>query len=130
MKRIYVIESLCNGCRLCQTFCSSLPQGVFSGEGRIRVLKAPGEETDIPVLDCDGKCLRPAFEDGMPTCVSVCPTGALVYENREGIRQKRLILEEARKEKNLFKVISPWKWPFPWRNKAIPTENSAKEEGR
>ena len=115
MKRIYVIESLCNGCRLCETFCSSLSDGVFgAGKPRIKVIKVPGEELDIPVVDCSGLCVRPIYENGHPTCVSLCPTGALLYENREDAVAKRLELEAARRVHSLFKVVAPWKWPLPW----------------
>jgi Fe-S-cluster-containing dehydrogenase component len=114
MKRIYVIEDLCNGCRLCQTFCSSLKQGVFSEQARIWILKPPGEERDIPILDCIGACIRPIAEDGTPTCVSVCPTGALYYAEAQQAVELRLTWETARRLQPLFKVIAPWKWPFPW----------------
>lgn len=122
MKRIYVIESLCNGCRLCETFCSSLAEGVFGAadlsqhrrDSRIKVVKIPGEEQDIPLVDCNGRCVRPIDDDGSPTCVSLCPTGALIYEEQDGAVAKRLELEAARQAHSLFKVVAPWKWPFPW----------------
>lgn len=115
MKRIYVIESLCNGCRLCETFCSSLADGVFRvADARIRVIKVPGEEQDIPLVDCAGRCVRPIDDDGGPTCVALCPTGALIYEEQEQAAAKRLELEAARQAHSLFKVVAPWKWPFPW----------------
>lgn len=125
MKRIYVIEELCNGCRLCETFCSSLVNGVFDvKQSRIRVIKVPGEEKDIPIVDCNGQCVRSLYNDGMPTCVAVCPTGALIYEEQDDAIAKRLELEAAREEHSLFKVIAPWKWPLPWRrpgaDKAAP----------
>lgn len=104
MKQIFVIEDLCNGCRLCQTLCSSLEKGVFndgSGVTRIRVLKVPGEEQDIPILNCTGACVRSLFEESQPTCVSVCPTGALVFEEVDGIMSRRLELEGARKAHSL-----------------------------
>jgi Fe-S-cluster-containing dehydrogenase component len=116
MKRIYVIEDLCNGCRLCETFCSSLANGVFDVEqSRIKVIKTPGEEKDIPIVSCDGHCVRPLYKDGRPTCVTVCPTGALIHEDRDDAVAKRLELEAAREAHSLFKVIAPWKWPLPWR---------------
>jgi len=116
MKRLYVIESLCNGCRLCETFCSSLATGVFSGQsGRIRVIKVPGEEKDIPMVHCDGRCVRSIYDDGRPTCVGLCPTGALFYAEQDRAYQVRLDYEKARQEQSLFKVVAPWKWPFPWR---------------
>lgn len=115
MKRIYVIESLCNGCRLCETFCSSLSDGVFDArKSHIKVIKVPGEEQDIPMVDCSGQCVRPIYEDGCPTCVSLCPTGALIYEERDEAAAKRLELEAARQAHGLFKVVAPWKWPLPW----------------
>jgi Fe-S-cluster-containing dehydrogenase component len=114
MKRIYVIEDLCNGCRLCQTFCSSLAEGVFSEHGRVRVIKIPGEERDIPLVDCEGACLRPLYDDHTPTCVSVCPTGALYYASQDEAAGMRLAWEQARQAHGLFKVVAPWKWPLPW----------------
>jgi Fe-S-cluster-containing dehydrogenase component len=124
MKRIYAVEDLCNGCRLCETFCSSLKDGVFSEEAsRIRVLKVPGEEKDIPLVDCNGKCVRPIDDDGGPTCVSLCPTGALYYAELEDAARIRLQYEAAREEHSLFKVIAPWRWPFPWKR---PGEKKAR----
>jgi Fe-S-cluster-containing hydrogenase component 2 len=117
MKRIYVIEDLCNGCRTCQTFCSSLADGVFdygADKVRIKVIKVPGDEKDIPVVDCNGKCIRPLYGDNYPTCVTLCPTGALIYEEQSKAIYMRLELEKARKAHSLFRVIAPWKWPFPW----------------
>ena len=131
MKRIYVIEDLCNGCRTCQTFCSSLADGVFDYDAdkvRIKVIKIPGEEKDIPMVDCNGKCIRPVYGENHPTCVSLCPTGALIYEEQSEAISKRLELEAARKSQNLFRVIAPWKWPFPW--KKIDTEKETIEIGR
>jgi Fe-S-cluster-containing dehydrogenase component len=114
MKSIHVIEDLCNGCRLCQTFCSSLRDGVFSEFARLRVVKVPGEEQDIPQLDCSGACLR-TDRPGMPLCVEVCPTGALYYADSAEAREWRQAWEAARQAHGLFKVVAPWKWPYPWK---------------
>jgi len=115
VKRIYVIESLCNGCRLCEAFCSSLADGVFGAEpSRIKVVTTPGEEKDLPLVQCSGRCPRPLFEPGTPTCVALCPTGALIFEELDVAAAKRLELEAARQAHSIFGVIAPWKWPFPW----------------
>ncbi|HEY62655.1 MAG TPA: hypothetical protein G4N95_08385 [Anaerolineae bacterium] len=130
MKRIYVIEDLCNGCRLCQTFCSSLKDGVFSEEARIKVIKIPGEERDIPIVDCNGRCLNPVFGDKTPTCVAVCPTGALIWEEQPQAIEKRLQWESARKTHSLFKIVAPWKWPFPWSQVDSDNENIEEKVGK
>jgi Fe-S-cluster-containing dehydrogenase component len=122
LQRIYVIEDLCNGCRLCESFCASLEMGVFGDHGLIKVIKLPGEERDIPVIDCSGMCVRPIYDDGMPTCVSLCPTGALIFAEHAEAIDKRLAWENARQTHGLFKVIAPWKWPFPWRAAGPPAE--------
>lgn len=128
MKRIYVVENLCNGCRLCETFCSSLTNGVFDvKQSRIRVITVPGGEKDIPIVDCDGRCVRSIYEDGGPTCVALCPTGALIYAERDEAVARRLELEQACAAHSLFKVIAPWKWPLPWRQPSAKTEKEEKE---
>ncbi|TVQ37297.1 MAG: hypothetical protein EA384_12520 [Spirochaetaceae bacterium] len=115
MKRIYVVEDLCNGCRLCESFCASLEEGVFSSHGgRIRVTTVPSKRCSIPIVDCNGECIRSIHEDGRPTCVALCPTGALIYAELERAVQARLEYEAARQKHSLFKIIAPWKWPFPW----------------
>ena len=86
-----------------------------AADSRIKVIKVPGEGMDIPLVDCDGRCVRPIGEDGGPTCVALCPTGALIYGERDEIAAKRLALEAARQAHGLFKVVAPWKWPLPWR---------------
>ena len=124
MKRIYVIESLCNGCKLCETFCASLKDGVFhGGSERLRVLTIPGERKSIPMINCSGNCIRSIYEDGRPTCVGLCPTGALIFAELERGLQVRLEYEAAKEAHSLFKVVAPWKWPFPWRR---PGEDKAR----
>jgi Fe-S-cluster-containing dehydrogenase component len=127
MKRIYTIEGLCNGCRLCQSMCSSLANGVFSENSRIQIVKVPGEELDIPIVDCDGRCVRCINNDGLPTCVSLCPTGALIYASQSEAAELRLQYEAARKVYSVFNVIAPWKWPFPYN---MPKQKSAQSEGK
>jgi Fe-S-cluster-containing dehydrogenase component len=114
MKRIYVIEDLCNGCCLCQSMCSSLANGVFSDHARIKILKISGEELDIPIVNCDGQCVRSIIGESLPTCVSLCPTGALIYATHSEAIELRLKYEAARKVHSLFKVVAPWKWPLPY----------------
>jgi Fe-S-cluster-containing dehydrogenase component len=118
MKVLYAITELCNGCRLCETVCSSLsekPFGSFQPEkARIQIFKSEEDGEDIPVIACNGDC--PAPEGDVPLCVALCPTGALLYEDLGGLIAKRWELERDRKKQPLFKLLAPWKWPFPWKN--------------
>lgn len=119
-----MIEDLCNGCRLCESFCSSLESGVFCADaGPIRVIKIPGDDKSVPIVHCDGDCIRSLYEDMRPTCVGLCPTGALIYAEHDRAAEVRLDYEAARREHGLFKVVAPWKWPFPWRR---PGEDRAR----
>lgn len=128
MKRIFVIENLCNGCRLCETFCSSLKEGVFNGEtARIKVINLPDEGKDIPLVDCNGKCIRPLSPGAGPTCVAFCPTGALIYTKQAEAVLMRRDYEAARKKHALFKVLAPWKWPFPWKRPGAQKATSQEE---
>jgi hypothetical protein len=45
----------------------------------------------------------------------MCPTGALIYATLDEVVEKRRELNEKRTLQPIFKVIAPWKWPFPWR---------------
>lgn len=96
---------------------------MFGEHGRVRVLKVPGEERDIPIVDCDGVCLRPIYDECTPTCVSVCPTGALIFADQEEAIDKRLAWEKARQAHGLFKLIAPWKWPFGWNERVAKSES-------
>jgi Fe-S-cluster-containing dehydrogenase component len=126
-KRIYVIEELCNGCRLCESFCGSLATGIFAPQpGRIRVLKM--SEKSVPLVHCEGRCVRPIYDDGSPTCVRVCPTGALIFATLERAAQVRQEYDSARQLHSLFKVVAPWIWPFPWRRPGEPKARSADRE--
>ena len=42
---------------------------------------------DIPLVDCDGHCVRPIYDGGGPTCVTLCPMDIdLVAYIRDGTR--------------------------------------------
>lgn len=75
------------------------------------------------MVHCDGRCVRSIYPDGRPTCVGLCPTGALFYAEQERAVEVRLSYEAACAEHSLFRVLAPWKWPFPWRR---PGETKAR----
>jgi Fe-S-cluster-containing hydrogenase component 2 len=116
-KRIFVFPGICNGCRNCQMWCSlrQKEQDEFNASySRIKIFRDVEETFDQPVVDCTGE--RCALnEKGEPICVEMCPTGALVYTDSEDAYQKRLELYDKRRVQPLFKLIAPWKYPYPWK---------------
>jgi hypothetical protein len=105
MKRIFVIEELCNGCRLCQTFCSSLEAGVFSEAARLRVVKVAGEERDIPQVEWEYACGR----TNLWFHVLKFARWALFYADSASAEQRRRG-DSGRRE--FIQGDRPWKWPF------------------
>jgi len=111
-KRIYSFEELCNGCRLCEMQCSFINEKEFNPKkSLIRIAKVESEGINTPIVNCNGDC--PHKEDGIPECVRVCPTGALIYVTASEALKKRQELVKKRAVQPIFKIIAPWKWPFP-----------------
>lgn len=111
-KRIYVFEELCNGCRLCELQCSFVNEKEFNPKkALIRIAKVDSEGIDTPIVNCDGDC--PETKNGTPACVQVCPTGAISYVTATEAFNMRQELVKKRNKQPIFKVIAPWKWPFP-----------------
>ena len=109
-KILYVIPDLCSGCRNCEVWCSFLHNKKFAfSKGQIKIQKVG--EFDVPIISCYGKCVL-----DNPFCVEVCPTGALIYETQSKISEKIIELYKNRAKHPIFKLIAPWKWPYPWRN--------------
>ena len=96
-------------------WCSFANKGCFgSSDSLIRIAKDSEGAFDIPIIDCAGKCPQPCEQDGLPVCVEMCPTGALIYTDARDAYEKTLDLHAKRKAQPLFRVMAPWKWPFPW----------------
>lgn len=114
-KRIYVFEEVCSGCQNCQMWCAFERKKEFNrAYSKIEVLKDLDNRFDIPITDCNGEgCTK--NEEGEPLCVEMCPTGCLVYTDAEDANKKRVELSRSRDVQPLFKLITPWKWPYPWR---------------
>ena len=117
-KRIFVVANdLCNGCRNCEMWCSfrkGRGNEFNPADSRMKVLKDAEGLLNIPTIDCDGEgCAR--NEKGEPLCVEMCPTGTLLYTDIDDLNQKRLELGEKRKVQPVFRLIAPWKYPYPWK---------------
>ena len=108
-KRIFVIDDICNGCRLCEMECSFVNAEEFNPlKSRIQIARIDSEGMDTPFVDCDGSDC-PA---GEPKCVEICPTGALLYTTLSDATKKKSELVKSRFMQPIFKIIVPWKWPF------------------
>jgi len=76
MKRIWVREELCSGCRACQVACVARHDGRFgTATARIRVTKIEPQGVDRPHV-CR-LC-------GRAPCLAACPTGALYKDEMTG----------------------------------------------
>jgi Fe-S-cluster-containing dehydrogenase component len=114
MKRIFVIEDLCKGCKLCQMACSFINFNEFNPtKARIAIVK--DSDQYIPIIDCNGSGCRAKRKGDLPKCVEVCNTGALIFCELEEAAKKRRELLRKRSKQPIFKVIAPWKWPYPWK---------------
>jgi Fe-S-cluster-containing hydrogenase component 2 len=115
-KRLYVVEDLCSGCRMCEMVCSFLRIRAYnSRKSKVRIVKVEWEGVNIPIADCDGIDCAKLSPLGVPRCVEACPTGALMFAEAGEAAERRRLLATQRIMQPIFKVIAPWKWPFPWR---------------
>jgi Fe-S-cluster-containing dehydrogenase component len=117
-KRIFVVANeLCNGCRNCEMWCSftKARKNEFNPvHSRIKIVKDAEGKMNIPTVDCNGRgCVD--NEKREPICVEMCPTGTLIYSDIQDLIKKRLELEEKRNVQPLFRLIAPWKYPYPWK---------------
>lgn len=117
-KKIFVVANmLCSGCRNCEIWCSlgQKQKNEFNPTySIIKILQDVEGRINVPTVDCDGKAC-PHNEKGEPICVEMCPTGTLVYTDLQDLYKKRLELEEKSNAQPLFRLIAPWKYPYPWK---------------
>ena len=110
-KSIHAIEELCNGCRSCELACSFAHYREFNPKkSLIKIAKIYSQGLDIPLVNCNIEC-----KSDPPKCVDICPTGALIFANQKETEGMRRELAKARKIQPVFKMIAPWKYPFPWK---------------
>ena len=117
-KFISIIDELCTGCRGCQMICSLINSTEFNPQkARIQFAKVDELGISIPLFGCNVVSCPKRDEDGTPPCVNLCPTGALLYDTLEELASKRRELVLKRKTQPVFKVLAPWKFPFPVQDK-------------
>lgn len=117
-RKIFVVANeLCSGCRNCEIWCSFFKRhkNEFNPSySNIKIFKDAEGMLNVPMVDCDGKeC--PHNEKEEPLCVEMCPTGTLIFADIEELRRKRLELDQKRKVQPIFRLIAPWKYPYPWK---------------
>lgn len=113
-KRIFAFDEICNGCQSCVFWCAFACQRTFNrADSKIRIAKDLNGNFDMPIVDCTGCSF--INEKGEPLCVEMCPTGALTLTTAEDAYRKRIELHEARAVQPVFKLIAPWKYPYPWK---------------
>jgi Fe-S-cluster-containing dehydrogenase component len=83
-------------------------------KSKIKIIHIDEHGTYIPILDCNHECLEGSKKE-IPNCVQFCNTGSLIYETSEDAADMKADLIRSRKIQPIFKVIAPWKWPFPWK---------------
>ena len=121
-KQVYVVnDELCSGCRNCELWCSFLQTNgkefnpIYS---KIRIIKDAEGDLNSPNVTCNSQvcsncCSR--SDSKQPVCVEMCPTGCLIYTDMEDLIIKKREFEKARELQPVFKLITPWKYPYPWR---------------
>ena len=115
-KRIFAFDEICSGCQNCVMWCAFSQKREFNrAYSRIKIAKDSNGAFDMPIVDCNGEECAMKNEKGEPLCIQVCPTGCLVFTEGEDAYKKRLELHAAREVQPLFKLVAPWKWPYPWR---------------
>ena len=125
MKRVYVNESRCLGCRLCEYNCAFANSGQSSmikalkGKNIFPRLRIEGENDVTYAVSC-GHCADPtcvkscisgalSIKDGAVfidtekcvgclTCVLVCPYGALSFDENGAVQKCELCLKNTRGE--------------------------------
>jgi len=121
-KQVYVVNNeLCSGCRNCEMWCSfwQTERKEFNPiYSKIKIIKDTEGELNIPNVTCSSRVCSDCCTHNsskQPVCVEMCPTGCLIYTDIKDLNIKKGEFEKARKLQPVFKLIVPWKYPYPWR---------------
>ncbi len=115
-KVVAVAPEVCSGCRNCELWCS-----IGKGRGdefdvslsKIKIIR--DDENAKHSILVSGDCCECSLNDlGEPICVEMCPTGTLVYTDFDDAIKKRIEMNDKKERQPLFKLIAPWKYPYPW----------------
>lgn len=106
-RRIFVEESICNGCRMCEMICSFInTQGFFPGRANVQVLHYEWKGKNRPLVSCDLET-HPSCQS-FPQCVQYCPTGALVWATKDEFASMIYDFHKRKETKPSYKARAPW----------------------
>jgi len=105
--RIFVEESICNGCRMCEMMCSFVnTQGFYPGKANVKVIHYEWKGRNKPVVSCDAESHSPCRS--LPQCVRYCPTGALVWATKEEFASMVYEYHRGIESNPSYKARAPW----------------------
>lgn len=106
-KRIFVEESICNGCHMCEMICSFVNiQNFYPGKANIKVINYEWKGRNKPVVSCDVESHPPCLT--LPQCVKYCPTGALVWATKDEFASMVYEFHRTIESTPSYKARAPW----------------------
>ena len=106
-KRIFVEESICNGCHMCEVMCSFVnTQNFYPNKSNVKVINYEWKGRNKPLVSCDVETHAPC--QTLPQCVAFCPTGALVWTTKDEFASMVYDLHQKIEEKPSYKARAPW----------------------
>jgi Fe-S-cluster-containing hydrogenase component 2 len=105
--RIFVEESICNGCHMCEMMCSFVnTQSFYPGKANIKVINYEWKGRNKPVISCDVETHSPCRT--LPQCVRYCPTGALVWATKDEFASMLYEHQRGIEANPSYKARAPW----------------------
>jgi Fe-S-cluster-containing dehydrogenase component len=105
--RIFVEESICNGCHMCEMMCSFVnTQSFYPGKANIKVINYEWKGRNKPVISCDVETHSPCRT--LPQCVRYCPTGALVWATKDEFASMLYEHQQGIELNPSHKARAPW----------------------
>jgi len=107
VKRIFVEESICNGCHMCEMICSFVNTNTFYlQKSNVKVINFEWKGKNKPVVSCDVETHSSCRSN--PQCVVYCPTGALVWTTKDEFSDMVSEYHRLREVKPSYKARAPW----------------------
>lgn len=106
-KRIFIEESICNGCHMCEMICSFVnTNGFYINKTNIKVINFEWKGRNKPIVSCDPETHPPC--ENIPQCVKYCPTGALLWTSKDNLASMIFEFHRDLELKPSYKARAPW----------------------